>query len=82
MDDERINIIVNKVFDAVDTDGSGEIDYGEFKRCINLIAGKLGLHITDDDILYYMKKLDSDNSGKLSKSEFKTLIVSILNQIA
>jgi Ca2+-binding EF-hand superfamily protein len=82
MDTDRVNTIVNKVFDAVDTDKSGEIDYQEFKGVVISIAAKLGLHIPEEEIVKYMKKLDTDGSGKLSKDEFRALIVSVLNQIA
>jgi len=38
------------MFDEIDTDHSGSIDFSEFKQCINKCMNSVGYLCNDDDI--------------------------------
>ncbi|KAL6053256.1 Radial spoke protein 7 [Balamuthia mandrillaris] len=57
---------VRKVFNAVDADGSGALDFKEFQA----LAFKLGLTLTDEEAKQSLKQLDTDGNGTVDFEEF------------
>jgi len=62
------------LFDKIDTNHSGFLDYGEFSRFILHIAPAL----SKEEILKFFTLFDADKNGLISKSEFVNLIVAKL----
>lgn len=71
--------ILKLIFNAVDTDGSGEIDLAEFTKFFNAVQGcdfsddKVGLKV-----LY--KLIDADGDGKLTKEEITSFFKRVGNE--
>ncbi|GAX72850.1 hypothetical protein CEUSTIGMA_g305.t1 [Chlamydomonas eustigma] len=59
-----------EAFEAVDADGSGEIDETELRMAM----AALGFQHTKDEIRRMIKSLDSDGSGTLGFEEFVSLM--------
>ena len=57
---------LSDLFRRLDSDGSGELDYGEFRK----IADKLGLDIDPQVLSSIFKSVDESKSGTLSLKEF------------
>lgn len=71
------------VFNQVDTDGSGNIERGELKRAMALVADEAGLPSpSDEQVDAAMNALDTDKSGNLDVGEFQILIEEILKTLA
>ena len=56
-----------ELFDEIDTDGSGAIDYGEF---VTAAVNKQAM-LTNENINMMFKLYDKDGDGEISASEFK-----------
>lgn len=71
--------VVQKTFNTVDINKSGDIDLKEFKILVRHIA-KIGEidEPSEDDIEAIFKKLDLDSSGTIGLDEFKYLVLRIL----
>lgn len=65
-DENRVSIL-RKAFDVYDTDGSGSIDYSEFKTLIQ----DLGWPAHEEFIDRAVRVLDEDMSGEIEFSEFQ-----------
>ena len=52
---------IKSVFQAIDKDGSGDLDYDEFKVAMN----RLGLGLTDEQIVQCIEVLDKDGDGEV-----------------
>ncbi|XP_071709443.1 calmodulin-like protein 30 [Rutidosis leptorrhynchoides] len=63
---------VNKAFQAIDTDGDGFIDYGEFMEAQNSDGG-----VKTGDIKSAFKVFDLDGNGKITAEE----LVQVLRQL-
>jgi calcium-dependent protein kinase len=63
---------VKSIFDAVDTDGSGEIDYSEFCAA----AMKSGALRCEKAIMAAFRVFDIDGDGQISKAELGEVILS------
>ena len=61
---------IKGVFQAIDKDGSGDLDYDEFKVAMN----RLGLGLTDEQIVQCIEVLDKDGDGEVSLEEFMALV--------
>jgi len=56
---------VSRLFNAFDTDKSGEIDFREFLIAMNFALSDQ----PEDKVTFYFKTLDADNSGFLEEKE-------------
>jgi len=62
---------VKRHFDAVDTDGSGEIDFEEFSEVLRKVLQVApDLELPPNRARHFWKQLDTDGSGKADFSEF------------
>jgi calcium-dependent protein kinase len=61
---------VDEMFNKVDTDGSGEIDYSEF--VVATMSEKQILH--ENKIQTAFKMFDKDGGGSISKDEIKQIL--------
>jgi Ca2+-binding EF-hand superfamily protein len=81
-DDAKLTAIAKAVFDAIDTDGSGQIDRSELKNAMINISKQKNLNPpTEDQIDDAMAKLDTDHSGTIDVIEFKEMIRQLLEAI-
>jgi Ca2+-binding EF-hand superfamily protein len=77
--EEAFNEVVSQVFNVVDTDGSGQIDSQELYTAVSNVFEEMGQKApTKDQTDCLLKDLDTDKSGKLSKSEFSVLVRKLL----
>lgn len=75
MDESVFGPLVDDTFTNADTDKSGFIERGELKSVLNEISEALGIPSpTDAEIDVELKRLDTNNDGKVSKQEFRTLV--------
>lgn len=70
--------VVQKTFEVVDLNKSGDINLKEFDALVRQVA-KLGEidEPSDDDIKAIFDKLDLDGSGSIGIEEFKYLVMRI-----
>lgn len=59
-----------KIFDEFDTDGSGNIDIGEFGDLLK----RSGLHYSEQDIVRICKEFDASGDGEIDFDEFTTFL--------
>ena len=68
---DQMKIISDMAFDAVDHDGSGEIDAPELAEMMNEVAVEMGVNtVTQADVELIMKVLDENSDGIIDKQEF------------
>lgn len=70
MTGEQIQKLLIKTFNKFDEDGSGEMEYPEFKQAYFA----LGLNGSEAEIREAFKKVDVDNSGKVDRVEFSEAV--------
>ena len=60
------------IFDKYDKDKSGYIEQSELKEVINELASKLNkeTNISEDIVKKALDQIDTDEDGKISKTEF------------
>ena len=59
---DKIKIISDMAFDAVDDDGSGELDLDELSKVLRSVAKEMRLNPpTDNDIIAVLAELDQNN---------------------
>lgn len=81
-DDAKLTEVTRAVFQAVDKDGSGQIDRKELKAAMLSVSSEAGIPLpTDDQVDEALKALDSDNSGTIDVNEFKELIRQLLQAL-
>ena len=61
------------VFDAIDADGSGDIDLGELKVAINKMSADGG-EATDADVKNMLNFGDTDGDAQVSFDEFRQIM--------
>ena len=71
---ESAGTIANQWMNIADTDGSGTIDFGEFKEFLN----KLSPDTEEDELKTVFDQIDEDQSGELDKEEFAKAIFECL----
>lgn len=64
---------MEKVFQAFDTDGSGNLSVDEFKEIFG------GNKIDDSVWKMIIAEADADNSGEISYQEFKNAMLNLIN---
>jgi len=60
--------VIRRAFMSVDTDGSGAIDFDEFKQCCR----NMKLKVSDEEAKSLFEAIDLDGNGTLEFSEFLT----------
>ena len=68
---ERAKQEVQRIFEIADTDGSGKIDFTEFKSAFV----QKELMLQDDKLKEMFNKYDEDGSGTISLDEFKVAFI-------
>mgnify|MGYP000376086069 CR=1 FL=1 len=84
-DKSKIDAVVEDVFKTFDKNGDGFIQDHELKEAVKEFAvgaGGSAEDVTDDQIKDAMNNLDTNHDGKLSKEEFASLIIGILESLA
>ena len=80
---DKIKIIADMAFDAVDGDGNGSLDLTELGIVLRNVAGDMKLNPpTDNDIVAVLGELDQNNDNEVSKDEFEYLIIKVLEKMA
>ena len=80
---DNIKLLAALAYDAVDKDMNGSLDLNELGEVLRKVAEDLNLHIpTDNDIIAVLGELDQDNDQEVSKEEFESLIVKVLQRMA
>jgi len=67
---------MQKLFNEIDLDGSGEVDMDEFNQALI----KLGVNLKRRELQDLVKTVDEDGSGRISFTEFMALIKNIMHQ--
>ena len=67
---EKDHIVIKKIFDAMDTDNNGFVDYCEF------LAGVIPptLYLREDYLLTAFNMFDRDDSGKIDLVELSEML--------
>lgn len=69
---------LKEVFIAVDSDGNGAIDFGEF---ISLMMAKINLITPKNPLRDAFKHFDTNNSGSISRTELRNSLKSLNSSI-
>jgi Ca2+-binding EF-hand superfamily protein len=79
LNDEQIDKISNAVFDKTDLDKNGQIDGVELSKIMRQIATEMKVPEPNDEIISNMMSfLDKDESGMLTRDEFRDFVVELL----
>ena len=79
---DKIKIVSDLAFDAVDLDGSGYLEKDELSEVMRNVASEMRVKPpTDGDIEAVLKELDEDYDQRVSKDEFLTLIIQVLRKM-
>jgi Ca2+-binding EF-hand superfamily protein len=82
-DPAKLDVVCRSVFQAVDKDGSGQIDVNELSEAMNNISEEAGIdRPSEETVQDMMKTLDTDQSGRLSYDEFKVFVTQVLQALA
>ena len=74
--EESINIVTDMAFEAVDADGSGELDKFELGAVLRDVAKVMNINPpSDNDVVAVLQELDQDDNQNVSKDEFVHLIL-------
>lgn len=77
LSDQINTIVIAEAFRMFDTDGSQEIDKGEFRKLVQ----SLGIEGQSKKIDKMMKEIDKDGSGQINLKEFSEMMEKYQNQI-
>ena len=78
-DEQQLNELVRCAFNAIDTDGSGDLDIEELHTMLTPIAEETNQEsLSVFEIKSVMQELDTATDGSISFEEFKVLIVAVL----
>jgi len=68
---------ISKIFNSVDTDNSGSIDFNEYKLALQ----STGLRsYSDESMQLSFEEMDADGNGEISKSEFQLAVQKMRNK--
>lgn len=74
-DPKTVKETTARIFKKLDSDKSGFIDKGEFKKGLEEIAAELGIpNPTEENIQKSFEILDKNGDGKISKKELSALV--------
>jgi Ca2+-binding EF-hand superfamily protein len=74
--DDQLRLIVDKIFDKYDKDKSFTLDVGELKQ---VLLDTMGSKTTEDQVNQFLKAIDSNNDGKVTKMELFNIIKKFIN---
>ena len=66
----------SKLFARYDTDGSGELDFGEFAKAVRADCGINEAVVSDEDLKTMFDAVDGDGSGEMDVDEFREFMES------
>ena len=76
---EKIKIVSDLAFEAVDLSGDGNLDKEELGGVLKKVATKMGVTPPNEaDVRAVLEELDEDNNDQVDKDEFEHLIVQVL----
>ena len=79
---DKIGIVSDMAFEAVDDDESDQIDLTELGITLKSVAKQLSITPpTEIDIEAVLNELDQDGDNEVSKEEFETLITKVLEKM-
>ena len=79
---DKLKIISDLAFEAVDDDLSGQLDMDELATVLRDTANAMKISPpTENDILAVLDELDQDNDRQVSKDEFQFLVVKVLEKM-
>ena len=79
---DKISIISNMAFDAIDVDESGQIDSEELGDVLRDVARQMGIpQPSENDLGAVLYELDQDGDNQVSREEFEFLIIKVLEQM-
>lgn len=82
-DKTKLQKVCKAVFDSVDLDQSGFIDYKELEKTMAQLSESLGLPpVSEKDVQDAYKVLDVNEDGKISLEEFSVLTKQLLEAMA
>jgi len=80
---EKLHAVTKAAFDSVDADKSGFLEINELEEVMKSVAKDIGIDSpSQNEVKDVLSELDTNNDGKLSLEEFKTLIVQVLTMMA
>ena len=73
---DNLRPVIQKAFNCIDRDGSGEISSNDLLSCITSINQyyDTGIHPTEEELKFAIVFADEDRSGKISFEEFMNLL--------
>ena len=78
-DENKLKVLTELAFKAVDKDGSGSIDQSELEKIMAQICMEMGAEVpSKEDVQEVLNDLDEDNSKSIEYDEFKEFIKDIL----
>ena len=79
---DQFRVISDLAFDALDDDGSGQLDDTEIAMIMQQVADSMGVPApTDEDIIAILRELDDDFDGQVSKDEFYRLVILVVGKL-
>jgi Ca2+-binding EF-hand superfamily protein len=80
--EDSINIVTDMAFEAVDADGSGQLDKIELGQVLKDVAKVMNINPpSDNDVTAVLQELDQDDDAEVSKDEFVHLILQVLRKM-
>lgn len=79
---DNLKVVSDLAFDAVDDDGSGQLDQEEIGMIMKTVAQNMGVTPpTQADLAAILVELDEDFDGLVSKDEFLQLIMLVIEKM-
>ena len=80
---DKIKIISDMAFEAVDDDHSENLDINELSIVLRNVAKEMSLNPPgDNDIIAVLDELDQDKDHQVSKDEFEYLVIKVIEKMA
>ena len=79
---DKIHLVSDMAFEAVDLDNSNELEKEELAKVLRDVAKSMKINPpTENDVQAVLGELDADGDGSVSKEEFRVLIESVLEKM-